>query len=139
MRFSFASLAVACLLGSAAYAQDTSSSASASASAPAPQPVVETWNTDEGGLMTINVLPDSFEGKYENDNGRINGTLKDGVYAGFWGEDGSNQECTEEKLGTKYWGRIAFTFDAARKHFDGKWSYCDAEPDGGWTGDRADK
>ena len=139
MKLLFAPLVLACLIGSAAYAQDASSSMAPTSSAPAPQPVVETWNTDEGGLMTLNVLPDSFEGKYENDNGRINGMLKDGVYTGFWGEDSSNQECAEEKLGTKYWGRIAFTFDTARKHFDGKWSYCDAEPGSGWTGDRADK
>jgi hypothetical protein len=125
------------LMGSAAMGQETSSVSSAPA--PQPQPVTEVWNTDEGGAMTLQALPDSFDGTYENDNGRINGVLKDGVFAGFWGEDGSSQECTEEKLGTKYWGRIAFTFDAARKHFDGKWGYCDADPDSGWTGDLTGK
>jgi len=37
----------------------------------------------------------------------------------------------------EFWGHIAFTFDQARKHFDGKWAYCDDPVDRDWTGDIA--
>lgn len=102
-----------------------------------PVPTVETWTTSEGTL-TLQVLPFSFEGTYDQDNGRMVGTLGDnGAYIGFWGEDSSGTECKTTMLGTKYWGRISFTFDQARKHFDGKWSYCDADVDRDWSGDAA--
>ena len=102
-----------------------------------PDPVKETWTTSEGTL-TIGVLPFSFEGTYDQDNGRMIGAQTDGTtYAGYWGEDSSNTECPTSMLGTKYWGRITFTFDAARKHFDGKWGYCGDAPDRDWTGDIA--
>ena len=119
--------AVLGLLATATFAQD----------AKAPVPTVETWTTSEGKL-TIQVLPFSFEGTYDQDNGRMVGTLgDDGAYVGFWGEGGSSTECKTTVLGTKYWGRIAFTFDKARQHFDGKWSYCDGDTDSSWTGDIA--
>ena len=127
----------ASLVTGLAMAQESSSSSAASSVPPPPAPVVEHWNTDEGGAMTLKVLPQSFDGTYENDNGRINGVLKDGVWNGYWGEDGSNQECPTAQLGTKFWGRIAFTFNADRTHFDGKWSYCDEDPSKGWSGDVA--
>ena len=116
------------IVATAAFAQD--------AVAP-PKPMVENWATSEGNL-TLQVLPFSFEGTYDQDNGRMVGTLGDaGAYVGLWGEDSSSTECPTTLLGTKYWGRISFTFDAARKHFDGKWSYCDADMDKEWTGDVA--
>ncbi len=136
MKLIFALTLAMGLMGTAAFAQDASSSSAAS-SAPAPQPVQEKWDTDEGGLMVLEVLPDSFTGTYENDNGRIAGALKDGVWSGMWGEDGSSEECPTEQLGTKFWGKIAFTFDADRKAFTGKWGYCDAVPDSDWNGTKA--
>lgn len=102
-----------------------------------PVPTVETWTTSEG-VLTLQVLPFSFEGTYDQDNGRMVGTLGDGgVYVGYWGEDSSGNECKTTMLGTKFWGHIAFTFDQARKHFDGKWAYCDDPVDRDWTGDIA--
>ena len=103
---------------------------------PPKPPVKETWATSEGNL-TLQVLPYSFQGIYDQDNGRMVGTLGDGVWTGYWGEDSSGTECKTVVLGTKYWGRISFTFDKARKHFDGKWSYCDEDFHADWTGDIA--
>lgn len=102
--------------------------------APPPKPVTEMWQTSEGNLI-LERLPFSFQGTYDQDNGRMVGTLSGATYVGYWGEDGSAEECKTAMLGTLHWGRIVFTFDKANKHFDGKWGYCDADPDSGWTGD----
>ncbi len=106
--------------------------------APGPDAVVEHWVTSEA-VMTINVDTEAFAGTYESDDGRIAAKLVDGVWQGFWAEAGSAQECSVELMGSKFWGRISFTFNAERTHFEGTWSYCDAPTEGGgaWTGDRA--
>jgi hypothetical protein len=118
-------LLIAGLSAGAALAQDTP-----------PKPVAEVWATGQG-TMTIAVLPFSLEGTYDQDNGRIVASKSGDAMVGYWGEDSSSTECPTELLGTKYWGRVNFTFDAARTHFDGKWSYCDADPDSEWSGDIA--
>jgi hypothetical protein len=102
----------------------------------APEPVAQTWTSSEG-VMHLVMLPYSFEGTYESDNGRVVAVLAGDTMTGYWGEEASSEECETEMMGTKFWGRIAFTFDDAGQHFDGKWSYCDAEPDQAWTGDLA--
>lgn len=104
---------------------------------PGPDAVSEQWTTSEAA-MTIKVDKEAFAGTYESDEGRIAARLVDGVWQGFWAETGSNEECSVELMGTRYWGRISFAFNPERTHFEGTWSYCEASTEGGgaWTGDR---
>jgi len=94
------------------------------------------WNTTEGA-MTLTQGGDRVTGTYSQDNGRIDGQFAaGGRLTGYWAEDGSAQQCNFPRMGSPFWGRFDWVLSADGRHFDGKWSYCDAEPDRAWTGDR---
>jgi len=90
-----------------------------------------TWTTSEG-VLSVEVDGSNVRGSYDVDEGRIEGTLDGNVLSGYWGEAGSARKCDTERLGTYYWGRIEWTFGDGT--FTGKWSYCEDEPSGSWTG-----
>lgn len=89
------------------------------------------WNTSEGRL-TAAVQNTTFSGNYDNDNGRVSGTVSGNVVDGYWGEDSSGKRCSVERLGTYYWGRIRWTFN--NTGFTGQYSYCDDPYSGSWNG-----
>ena len=95
------------------------------------------WNTSEGS-MTLQQSGGDVSGTYSQDNGRIEGQVSGSRLTGYWGEDSSANPCPTQRLGTSAWGRIDWALDADARHFSGRWSYCDAEPAGSWTGDRTD-
>jgi hypothetical protein len=89
------------------------------------------WTTSFGD-MALTETGGTVEGLYGDDHGRIEGTLADGHVIGLWAETDSDEECAEEKLGTRHWGRIDFFVTNAR--FTGTWSYCDGDMVPGWVG-----
>ncbi|MFO1015509.1 MAG: hypothetical protein U1E50_17290 [Caulobacteraceae bacterium] len=93
------------------------------------------WNSTEG-VMTLNQSSGRITGTYVNDNGRIEATVQGATASGFWAEDSSGQRCSTQRLGSYYWGRVTWIMRADGQHFDGRWSYCEGQPSGSWTGDR---
>jgi hypothetical protein len=93
------------------------------------------WRTSEGDMTLTQTTP-AVSGTYSQDNGRIYAVLQGGHLVGYWAEDGSAQACPTQKLGSSYWGRIDWVLSADGRRFEGRWSYCDAEPSGSWTGER---
>lgn len=93
------------------------------------------WNTSEGA-MTIHQTGGRFTSTYGGDNGRIEATVQGATATGYWAEDGSAQQCPTMRLGSYFWGRIIWTLSPNGQHFEGRWSYCNAEPGSSWTGDR---
>ena len=129
-----------------AFADDVLASASVSVAAPdasseqpAEPPEITKWDTDAGGQMVLNVTDDTIDGTYELNDGKISAKKdENGDFVGIWTQSTSSTECPTEQLGSKYWGRLKFTFDEDFAHFSGAWSYCDAtiDPSDAWTGDR---
>lgn len=79
----------------------------------------------------------TIEGTYDYQGGRIYGTMTGSVLEGKWSQTRSGQECKSPELGSKFWGRLKFSFDASGNSFSGDWSYCEADVGGGdWTGSK---
>lgn len=93
------------------------------------------WNTSEG-QATLTQRGSEVAGTYSQDNGRIGGTASGNHFSGYWGEDGSAEKCGTAKLGTSYWGRLEWDLVEDGNSLRGKWSYCDKEPSGTWSGAR---
>ena len=72
------------------------------------------------------------EGDYPG--GRLIGQLSGRVFEGIWVEN-ADVYCKEPRDGNKYWGRVRFEFNENFTAFEGKWSYCDADPGSTWDGD----
>ena len=93
------------------------------------------WNSN-WGTMHLNGSV-TVEGTYDYQGGRIYGTMTGAVLEGKWSQTSSGQECKHPELGSKYWGRLKFTFDEFGDSFTGDWSYCEADVGGGdWTGSK---
>jgi hypothetical protein len=93
------------------------------------------WSTSEGP-MSLNQSGAHVTGTYGGDNGRVDGQVQGNRFTGYWGEDGSAQQCGTQRLGTYFWGRVEWVLAADGRSFEGRWSYCDAEPGSAWTGQR---
>ncbi|MDH3671174.1 MAG: toll/interleukin-1 receptor domain-containing protein [Gammaproteobacteria bacterium] len=92
------------------------------------------WDTTEGTMRIV-----STSGKvatYDKDNGRIVGKIQGQSLTGYWVEDGSDEACSSQKDGSKYWGRLKLNFDENFTTFEGTWGYCDKESSRSWTGKR---
>ena len=63
-------------------------------------------------------------GTYPFSNGRITGTMQGLSLVGRWQQDSSGSRCDDGN----YWGQIKFDFAPDFSSFEGRWSYCDAEP-----------
>lgn len=94
------------------------------------------WNTSEG-KMTVTRLPnDDIQVSYNQDRGRIIGSLEKTRFAGYWIEESSDRRCGSERDGSFYWGRVWFEFSADAASFEGKWGYCEDNPNASWNGTR---
>ncbi len=103
---------------------------------PGPGDFSGAWSTSEGDMSLAQSSAGQVSGTYSQDNGRISGQVSGGRLTGWWGENGSAQDCGTERMGTRFWGRIDWTLTPDGRRFEGKWSYCNAEPGGAWTGQR---
>lgn len=90
------------------------------------------WDSADGALH-LTQESGQLSGTYEQDNGRMTGTVKGDVATGFWGEDFSAADCGSEKMGTRYWGNFVFTLSADGQAFTGIWNYCDKTPSTLWS------
>lgn len=61
---------------------------------------------------------------YRDDNGVIDGQIKNGVFQGVWIEDHSNQRCKTHMQGRYYWGRVQFKLQNGQ--LIGHYNYCDS-------------
>lgn len=91
----------------------------------------QVWSTS-WGQMRGDRNGNNFAAKYDEDNGRISGTMSGSDLTGYWGEDGSNERCGYERMGTFYWGHMNISFN--KNGFDAKWGYCDGPADRAWGG-----
>ncbi len=116
-------------------------STAALAQAAAPQkPLTGTWTTDFGNVRMVEGKQGEVSGTYDTDDGRITGSLANGVISGFWVESASDYTCDTAKMGSRHWGRIRFELNSAGSGWTGIWSYCDYEYVEGnvWNGKRTD-
>ena len=108
--------------------------------AAAPQgPVTGAWTTEFGTVQLVQDRMGVISGSYETDDGRITGSIDNGVIEGFWVESASDYTCDTAKLGSRHWGRIRFELNSAGTAWTGVWSHCDYEyvPGAVWNGTRA--
>ncbi len=104
--------------------------------ASAAERIAGTWEATYGRIE-LSVLPDgSIGGRYPERNGRMFGTLANGVLTGYWVEDVSAQRCRTAIDNSPYWGRFVFRFGPGYEAFLGKWGYCDSVPSSDWNGRR---
>ena len=93
------------------------------------------WNTSEG-KMNLSQTGNSVTGVYNQDDGKIQGTVANNILDGYWIESSSARKCSTSKLNSFHWGRISWELSPNQQNFMGKWSYCDDKPDAVWTGSR---
>lgn len=93
------------------------------------------WNTTYGD-MTLRAEGDRVVGSYSIEDGTIVGQFNGSTLVGMWVEPSSARSCSTTVDGSKYWGRIEFTFNEDYSGFSGRWNYCDADPSRSWTGSR---
>jgi hypothetical protein len=100
----------------------------------APLDVGASWQTTFG-QVTLEQDGTTVRGTYDpGQQGRLAGTFEGKVLKGYWSEMESIRECATERLGTRYWGRIRWTFSDGA--FTGTYGYCEEEPTSSWTGTR---
>ncbi|MFI4974478.1 MAG: hypothetical protein ACHP84_08070 [Caulobacterales bacterium] len=97
------------------------------------------WDTsdDSFNTMTLRRQMADVEDEYTFKDGRIWAEPHGRTLTGYWVQSSSSQQCATSKLGSQYWGRIAFTLSAKGRSFYGVWGYCDADPTVGMTGTRS--
>lgn len=89
------------------------------------------WNTSEG-RMNIQNSGGNISATYDQDNGRIYGTLNGRILSGYWAEDSTAKRCQTMRLGSYYWGNLRFEFNGSQ--FSGRFAYCDDAANSTWTG-----
>ncbi len=97
------------------------------------------WSSSEGEITFPDGAGREFRAPYTQDDGRIIGVLRGRVLSGIWVEASSASECADQRDGSHAWGRLRFEFDEGFSNFEGTWSYCDVEPQRGWSGSRAEQ
>lgn len=97
--------------------------------------VIASGWTSSYGPMRFEQTGDMMVGSYENGVSQITGTIRDGVLEGIWYKPRTARQCATERMGTRYWGQLRFTF-VSEDRFEGVWEYCDAEPRIRWNGTR---
>jgi hypothetical protein len=104
--------------------------------APQSQPTFSgAWSSSEGDLSLVQ-QNGSLAGTYSKRGGRIMGQVDGAQAQGYWAQDLADQGCANTRFGTAYWGRFTWSLSPDGGHFDGQWSYCDADPTNPWNGDR---
>ncbi len=95
------------------------------------------WKTNYGPLLMNSPDEVNVYGKYHIDrNGSVWGTVSGNKFVGYWAKDHAGKACHGKTRGTKYWGRLTFTFNDDGESFRGLWSYCNKKPTSKWNGDR---
>jgi Zn-dependent protease with chaperone function len=84
------------------------------------------WDGGEAfGRMTLSETGSSVSGSFALKDGRILGSLKDGILDGIWTQESSSERCDgAAQDGRYFWGHVVLRFNG--NSFDGGWSYCDA-------------
>ncbi len=128
MSFAAKTLTILMLLGTATVSQAAESKSL----------VTGTWTTDFGSVRLTESKQGTIRGAYDTDDGRITGTIENGIIEGFWVESASDYTCDTLKMGSPYWGRVRFELNSAGTGWTGIWSYCDYEYVEGnvWNGKR---
>ena len=80
------------------------------------------------------VIGKAASAPYKSEGGTVSGELKDATLVGYWHEPYSSLACKTKRAGTLYWGRVEFAFNG--DSYEGKWGYCDEQPERGWSGKR---
>jgi hypothetical protein len=92
------------------------------------------WTTTFGA-MHIDQDSNGVRGHYATNDGRLRASVEGRALTGYWTES-TGKYCSELRMGTHYWGRIAFRVSRDGSQFSGHWGYCDAEPTSDWEGHR---
>jgi hypothetical protein len=95
------------------------------------------WETNQG-RMHIEQDGDRARGDYDLKDGRVHGDVDGDVFRGVWSQSSAKRYCREERMGSHYWGRFNLRLSDDGRYFQGRWWYCEDDPnDGGeWTGHR---
>lgn len=114
------------------------------ASGGAPVYIAGTWSSDWGDIRfqqkkdgKTQVVDKNVSGSYSfYDGSGIYGTMNGNVLEGYWVQPISTRKCASSQYGSRYWGKIRFTFSG--NQFTGLSGYCDSEPDKNseWNGRR---
>lgn len=97
--------------------------------------IAGTWST-RYGEMHLKQSGAAVAGTYEGGSSFVAGALVKRLLEGVWYKPRSARACATEREGTRFWGRIRFTF-VSDTRFEGVWGYCEEEPTQSWTGTRA--
>lgn len=98
---------------------------------------IGTWDSSYGVVVIDNNGVATYPGPDSNIPSHMYFQQEDAhTISGYWVQPGSSVNCGVEREGSNYWGRIRWTFDENFATFTGLWSYCDAEPNGYWGGQR---
>lgn len=102
------------------------------------------WSSDWGDMRfnqkkdrKTQVVDPAVSGSYSFDGkSRVYGIMDGNVLNGYWVQTSSIRDCGVSKHGSRYWGKIRFTF--TENQFQGFLGYCDSEPDmnSKWDGRR---
>ncbi len=96
-------------------------------------PVSGVWKTSEGE-MKLTQKGSDVKGPYDQDNGRIIGTLSGHTLTGVWVEADSSVTCDSSRDDSLHWGGITFNFNDDFTAFSGTWTYCDQTSERDWSG-----
>ncbi|MBI1407819.1 MAG: hypothetical protein GC145_17025 [Caulobacter sp.] len=108
-----------------------------------PQVIGNVYRTDFQDLIIDRWDEAGAGGRYALGQGRFDGVRHKGsdgpdgidTIEGYWIQPTSDHPCETERDGSRYWGKIQFNFDRARKGFIGFWSFCDGTPLDRWNGE----
>ena len=95
------------------------------------------WRSNNGE-MRIEQSGSRAWGEYAMKDGRIRGDVDGDTFSGIWTQTSSNRGCPDERMGSRYWGRVTLHLNEEGDRFYGRWSYCDDAPGsaGEWHGER---
>jgi hypothetical protein len=95
------------------------------------------WDTNQG-VLRIDQDGYHVRGDYDFKGGRIVGEVEGNTLSGLWAQNYSDRRCSEERLGSYFWGRYRLHLTDDEQDFHGHWTYCDEGPRSGgdWTGRR---
>ena len=92
------------------------------------------WTTEYGEIYLPAEDSAEVRGAYwsypgtdgQADNGRLIGSIQGQEFVGIWVEDSAPTACSEEKDGSRYWGRAQFRVSDDGNALQGLYSECDA-------------
>ena len=93
--------------------------------------LVGKWNSDQAfGTMLFQQVGDEIRGVYRLENGSVRGTVRDGVFRGWWCQEPGRT--APDNAGEVEW-RLLKDTDSSAMRLDGRWRYGATGPvRGGW-------